>query len=48
MLGCLEAGQGVTPQEQVSLNEVKTLAAETGLTSRSPLKALPWLLRASS
>jgi hypothetical protein len=45
LLARLEAGAGLTPQEQVSLTEVKTLAAEAGVTAPPPLKALPWLLR---
>ena len=45
LLARLEAGEGLTPQEQVSLTEVKTLAAETGITAPAPVKALPWLLR---
>jgi len=45
LLARLEAGAGLTPQEQVSLTEVKTLAAEAGLTVPPPVKALPWLLR---
>jgi transposase-like protein len=45
LLARLEAGQGLTPQEQLSLTEVKTLAAEAGLRAAPPLKALPWLLR---
>lgn len=45
LLARLEAGAGLTPQEQVSLTEVQTLAAEAGVTAPPPLKALPWLLR---
>ena len=45
LLARLEGGEGLTPQEQVSLTELKRLAAETGLTASPPLKALPWLLR---
>jgi hypothetical protein len=45
LLARLEAGEGLTPQEQVSLTEVQTLAAEVGLTAPAPVKALPWLLR---
>jgi transposase-like protein len=41
----LEAGEGLPPQEQVSLTEVQTLAAEAGVTGPPPVKALPWLLR---
>jgi len=45
LLARLEAGEGLTPQEQVSLTEIKTLAAEAGVTAPAPVKALPWLLR---
>lgn len=45
LLARLEAGAGLTPQEQISLTEVQTLAAEAGVTAPPPLKALPWLLR---
>jgi hypothetical protein len=45
LLARLEAREGLTPQEQVSLTEVQTLAAEAGVTPPPPLKALPWLLR---
>ena len=41
----LESGEGLTLQEQVNLTEVQTLAAEAGVTTPVPLKALPWLLR---
>jgi transposase-like protein len=46
LLAGLEAGEKLTPQEQLSLSEVKTLAAEVGVMAPPPLKALPWLLRA--
>jgi hypothetical protein len=45
LLARLESGQGLTAQEQLSLSEVQTLAAEAGVTAAPPLKALPWLLR---
>jgi hypothetical protein len=45
LLARLEAGEGLTPQEQLSLSEVKTLVAQTGVTTPPPLKALPWLRR---
>jgi len=45
LLARLEAGAGLSPQEQVSLTEVQTLAAEAGVTGPPPVKALPWLLR---
>jgi transposase-like protein len=45
LLTRLEAGNELTPEEQVQLSEVQTLAAECGMEARPPLKALPWLLR---
>jgi len=45
LLAKLEAGEGVTLEEQVTVSDVRTLAAEIGLVSQPPLKALPWLLR---
>jgi hypothetical protein len=45
LLARLEGGEGLSPQEQVSLSEVQTLAAEAGVTGPPPVKALPWLLR---
>jgi hypothetical protein len=45
LLARLEAGEGLTRQEEMSLTEVKTLAAEAGITAPGPVKALPWLLR---
>ena len=45
LLARLEAGEGLTPQEQVSLTELQTLVAEAGVTAPTPVKALPWLLR---
>ena len=45
LLAHLEAGHGLTPQEQITLTEVHTLAAENGLAAHPALKALPWLLR---
>lgn len=45
LLARLEAGQGLTPQEQISLTDIHTLATESGVEAHPPLKALPWLLR---
>jgi hypothetical protein len=45
LLVSLENGVGLTPQQRLSLSEVKTLAAEAGFTAPPPIKALPWLLR---
>ena len=45
LLARLEAGAGLSPQEQLSLTEIKTLAEAAGVPDQLPLKALPWLLR---
>jgi hypothetical protein len=45
LLACLQAGETLTPQQALSLAEVKTLAAEIGGMAPPPLKALPWLLQ---
>jgi hypothetical protein len=45
LLARLESGDGLTRQEQLSLSQVQTLAAQAGVTAAGPLKALPWLLR---
>lgn len=45
LLARLEEGNGLTPEEQVQLSEVQTLAAECGVEAHLPLKTLPWLLR---
>ena len=45
LLAQVEAGQGLTPQQQISLTQMHTLAVESGLTAQPPLKVLPWLLR---
>jgi transposase-like protein len=45
LLARLEAGETLTGQEQLRVQEIKTLAEETGLRALPPLKALPWLLR---
>lgn len=37
----LEAGQGLTPQEQITLTDLHTLATESGADAHPPLKALP-------
>jgi transposase-like protein len=45
LLTRLEAGEGLTSEEQVQLSEVETLVAECDIQVEPPLKALPWLLR---
>jgi transposase-like protein len=45
LLGRLEAGDGLTSEEQLQLSELQTLVAECGFQVEPPLKTLPWLLR---
>jgi len=45
LLAKVEAGEGLTPEEQVAVADVRALAAEVGMVARPPLKALPWLMR---
>jgi transposase-like protein len=35
----------LTPEEQWTVNELQTLAMESGVEAQPPLKALPWLIR---
>jgi hypothetical protein len=44
LLSKLETGQTLTPEEQLSVADLQTLAAEVGAVATPPLKALPWLL----
>ncbi len=41
----LEGLGGLTPEEHLALDEVRSLAAEVGVATPPPLKALPWMLR---
>jgi transposase-like protein len=41
----LEALEGITAEEQVAVDELRSLAAELGVAAAPPLKALPWMLR---
>ena len=41
----LEALEGLTPEEHLAVDELRTLAAEVGVAAAPPLKALPWMLR---
>jgi transposase-like protein len=41
----LEALGGLTPEEALSVGELRNLAAEVGVVTPAPLKALPWMLR---
>jgi len=45
LLGKLESGEGLTPEEHLSFSHLQTLAKETGVVPPPPLKALPWLMR---
>ena len=45
LLGKLEAGEGLTPEERHAVTDLQALAAEGGMVAQPPLKALPWLMR---
>jgi len=45
LMARLEALEGLTPEEYVAVDELRTLAAELGMAAAPPLKALPWMLR---
>jgi hypothetical protein len=45
LLEKLEAGTGLTAEEQIAVADLQTLAAEVELMAPPPLKPLPWLLR---
>ena len=45
LLSKLEAGEGLTPEEQMAVADLQTLAAEVGRVAQPPLKALPWMMR---
>jgi hypothetical protein len=45
LLALLERGASLTPEEQLSLSDLQTLAAEAGLLPQPPLPAQPWLLQ---
>jgi len=42
---CLESGQVPVQEEQMALNDLRTVLHEAGIDAPPPLKALPWLLR---
>jgi hypothetical protein len=44
LLSKLEAGQRLTPEEQLPVADLQALAAEVGAVAAPALKALPWLL----
>ncbi len=45
LLAKLEAGEKLTPEEQLDLAEVQTFCAAVGVVPPPPLKALPWMMR---
>ena len=45
LLAKVEAREGLTQEEQVAVVDLRTLAAETGVVARPPLKALPWMMK---
>jgi hypothetical protein len=45
LLARLEALGGLTPEEALAVDELRSLAAEVGVVAPPPLKALPWMLR---
>jgi len=45
LLARLEALGGLTPEEQLAVDEVQRLAVEVGVVGVPSLKALPWMLR---
>ncbi len=44
LLNKLEAGTGLTSEEQGAVADLQALAAEVGLVAQPPLKALPWMM----
>jgi transposase-like protein len=45
LLARLEELEGITAEEQVAVDELRSLATELGVAAAPPLKALPWMLR---
>jgi transposase-like protein len=45
LLARLEALEGLTAEEHVAVDELRSLTAELGVAAPPPLKALPWMLR---
>lgn len=45
LLDRVEAGEGLTAEEQVAVADLQALAAEAGVVVQPPLKALPWMMR---
>jgi transposase-like protein len=44
LLAKVEAEEGLTPEEQMAVADLQTLAAEMGMVAQPPLKALPWMM----
>jgi transposase-like protein len=44
LLSQLEAEEGLTPEEQMAMADLQTLAAEMGMVAQPRLKALPWMM----
>jgi transposase-like protein len=44
LLSKLEGEEGLTPEEQMAVADLQTLAAEVGMVAQPPLKALPWMM----
>ena len=44
LLAKLECGTGLTPEEQVAVAELRTVAAAVGVVAPPPIQPLPWLL----
>lgn len=44
LLAKVEAGEGLTSEEQVVVADLQTLAAEVGMVAPPPVKGLPWLM----
>jgi transposase-like protein len=45
LLERLEAAGAVTPEVQLAVSDLQTLAAEVGVEAKPPPKALPWMMR---
>jgi hypothetical protein len=45
LLERLEAAGAVTPEVQLAVSDLQTLAAEVGVEAKPPLKTLPWMMR---
>jgi transposase-like protein len=43
LLAKVEAGSGLTPEEQIACSDLQTLASEVGVTAHAPSPVQPWL-----